>query len=463
MWNSDVHAVIFTAASCSDTHVAVAVSSAANGDTVIVPPGLCTWASSVTIPNSKKLIIQGAGKTATILTSSGNFFLMGQSGSRITGIGFKNGYMYAEGNGFRIDNCDFTSDSWKRQIWVGSRNTKTPQIPWGVIDNNTFLRSGVNVAGTNMIHSDDNLAAQHSLAAKAPSWGTQDSVYIESNKFDSGIDTVDSNYGGRYVYRFNTVSGTITSHVETHQAGEGAAPNRGVRYYEIYGNSLSGGTWVTMLLTGGTGMVFNNTITGNYGEGPIMLQEHRSCNRYTTSLIGACDGTSVWDGNTSGQTGWPCRDQIGRGVDTYLSTGGDSGPYNLAPQASEPMYLWGNTLNGSASDGKVRDACSAVHIKENRDFYNYNASFDGTSGVGVGRLAARPATCTAGVSYWATDQGNWNKSGIGGQGVLYKCTSTNTWVAYYTPLTFPHPLRVDTQEGSIIINAPKNLRMAVNP
>jgi len=51
------------------------------------------------------------------------------------------------------------------------------------------------------------------------------------------------------------------------------------------------------------------------------------------------------------------------------------------------------------------------------------------------------------VGYWATDQGSWNQSGSGGQGVLYKCTATNTWTLYYTPYTYPHPL----QGGSTIL------------
>ena len=46
------------------------------------------------------------------------------------------------------------------------------------------------------------------------------------------------------------------------------------------------------------------------------------------------------------------------------------------------------------------------------------------------RWSARPATCTTGVAYWATDQGNWNTSGSGGQGELFKRTDrSNTWDA----------------------------------
>ncbi|MGI0100953.1 MAG: hypothetical protein ACREBH_04540 [Candidatus Micrarchaeaceae archaeon] len=64
-------------------------------------------------------------------------------------------------------------------------------------------------------------------------------------------------------------------------------------------------------------------------------------------------------------------------------------------------------------------------------------------GTGWGPLADRPASCTPNVGYWATDQGNWNKSGNGfGQGELFVCTSPNTWTLYYEPYTYPYPLAV---------------------
>jgi len=67
--------------------------------------------------------------------------------------------------------------------------------------------------------------------------------------------------------------------------------------------------------------------------------------------------------------------------------------------------------------------------------------------MGCGTPAARPATCTVGVGYWATNQSCSNLSGMVGanhtetiSGTLYKCTATNTWTAYYIPYTYPHPL-----------------------
>lgn len=145
--------------------------------------------------------------------------------------------------------------------------------------------------------------------------------------------------------------------------------------------------------------------------------------------------------------GYPCRDQIGRGKDT----GTDSSVIGKA-SSSSPVYLWFNynedTTNPipvSISNGTSR------HIQANRDYYSYVASFDGTVGTGCGTLASRPATCTTGVGYWATDQSCSDLTGLVGvdpatpiAGTLYKCTSTNTWTAYYTPYSYPHPLRGET-------------------
>jgi hypothetical protein len=65
--------------------------------------------------------------------------------------------------------------------------------------------------------------------------------------------------------------------------------------------------------------------------------------------------------------------------------------------------------------------------------------------MGVGVIASRPGTCTTGVAYWATNEGEWNSTnGATADGRLYKCTSTNTWTLYYTPYTYPHPLRTSS-------------------
>jgi hypothetical protein len=145
-----------------------------------------------------------------------------------------------------------------------------------------------------------------------------------------------------------------------------------------------------------------------------------------------------------------CIDQSSRIQGTLLSgnppspTNGSGGWSN---QTSDPVYEAADTSSGSPVFGFVTS--NTARIIGNRDYFaevsqtaqtSPTSPFNGTVGTGYGTLANRPATCTAHVGYWATDQGSWNTSGSGGQGQLYVCTATNTWTLYYTPYTYPHPL-----------------------
>lgn len=131
------------------------------------------------------------------------------------------------------------------------------------------------------------------------------------------------------------------------------------------------------------------------------------------------------------------------GNPVLVSTGN---PGSVA-QSLDPTYEAGDSLPGTASH---TIGGSSGQIIGDRDYYvesvnqtaqtSATSPFNGTSGSGHGTLARRPTTCTTGVGYWATDQGSWNTSAVGGQGLLYTCTSTNTWSLSYTPYTYPHPL-----------------------
>ncbi len=125
----------------------------------------------------------------------------------------------------------------------------------------------------------------------------------------------------------------------------------------------------------------------------------------------------------------------------FFDANGGVYPYRDQPcvghnQVNMPCYEWLNSVPGSLVPLFHTDG--AVSVVANRDYYDYTGSTSVTNGVGAGALASRPASCVTGVAYFATDQGSWNTSSNGsGNGVLYKCTSTNTWTSYYTPYTYP--------------------------
>ena len=54
-----------TAASCSASDVQAAINSANPGDTIVIPPGECTWTSQVTV--DKAITLHGSGIDSTVI------------------------------------------------------------------------------------------------------------------------------------------------------------------------------------------------------------------------------------------------------------------------------------------------------------------------------------------------------------------------------------------------------------
>jgi hypothetical protein len=111
---------------------------------------------------------------------------------------------------------------------------------------------------------------------------------------------------------------------------------------------------------------------------------------------------------------YPYRDQPGRGHNQQLF----------------PAYEWSNSGPGLPNPVfQPADSGTASIVTPNRDYADYTASFNGSSGVGTGLLASRPVTCTPYVAYWATDTNS-----------LYQCSAPNLWSLYYVPYTYPYPV-----------------------
>lgn len=152
------------------------------------------------------------------------------------------------------------------------------------------------------------------------------------------------------------------------------------------------------------------------------------------------------------QTPWnyPITDQIGVGQDP--KRGG-----------SQPFYLWNHHgTTGNWPLNWVSIPAGAVQLYQ-QQISNPNASFTmqsvisggrdyfmqtvgtpfvGNADVGTGTLAQMNASTPtqSGVGFYAVDTGNWNSVYPQYNGTLFQWNGTN-WYPYYTPFTYPHPLR----------------------
>jgi hypothetical protein len=452
----DALAATRLATDCTSSSVSSAIDAAVSGDTVKVPAGSCTWAAPIALPDTKDLWLSGNGIASTIITCTGGCLVVPTSvTTRISGFAFVHsgpGEMLIEighnsnpgpGKTFRVDHNAFTSVSSWSFVEVFGGGPNIGKHPTGLVDHNTFNGVAVHVNGSNFLRHEG--TAQDDLWSQGTALGDGiDVVYIEDNTFTGDRPNyVDGNYGARWVFRFNTTSGHSTG-MEVHSV---QGDNRAVQRWEMYKNVLGKSDvsfWPVAFIRGGTGVVFGNRASANFTN-DLLIDNVRSM-RDPGEGVGACDGSSNWDEN-AGPLGYACRDQIGRGRDTVLWAPG--GAYT---QPLQPVYFWDN-IKGTSTPLSVLinkdcpDLCprNELHLVENRDWYTESPSFTGAEGVGRGLLAARPATCTAGVAYWAIDQGEWNSLQPGPDGQLYKCTATNTWTPDYKPFTYPHPL----QQGAL--------------
>lgn len=410
----------------------------ARNDTVVLPA--CeetTWTATLSI--TVGVTIQGNGIDSTNILYAGETItwtpdataISSNEAFKITGITFN-------GNGASItglitltstaaatlSNVIIGENKFKNTIYPGAIITTYGNFA-GVIYSNQFIDTEVisGIFGSNAT----------SWANRSVNYGTSDALFFEDNTISftiSGSDPIgyaESGQGGKIVYRYNTWDLTNTGNDELWDIhGLQSCPTCdqwSTLSAEFYGNMVTNyhaNLYSWMVHRGSWLMMFNNTITGGTaGEPWVQIHEF------------ACDDC------TEATSAYSMRVQ-----NTYV--------FNNTVNNKRSTMVVNIDRCGNASDG-LCDDCTIYAITENTDYWNYNPDpLDGSAEKGINCGSAAPTSnCSVGDGYWQTtyspcstppasiaDMRTYSQAGT-----FYKCNASGEWKPYYTPYTYPHPLR----------------------
>ena len=404
---------VIWAASPELADVQAAIASAEVGDTVMVPDGTATWSEALIITKGITLKAETVGGVTIIsgAASGGDYFdpanfliayvpASDQVNSPFRLSGFvldgnsdrftfyaKNQYLTPVSQ-FRVDHCIIKNSKGSLMHFYGE--------VYGVIDNNE-LRGDTT---PDFVTRD--------FALNETTWnnftfdfGTANNRYYEDNDVYLGEYGTwnEGGLGGRFCVRNNQIvhlGSALCTGWDIHGNQPGA--NLACMGAEVYGNTIdvNGKSFRFFGVRGGKALIYNNTASEAGGDsyyGGTIIEEY-------------LDSLNPPETNPAGQ-----------------------------PQHISDSYIFNNVVNSIRRDPYLQGQVYYESLERNvpewdKDAWRQVETFDGSSGVGVGLLSERPASCTTeGVAWWATDE---NK--------LYRWHN-GAWELYYTPYTYPHPLR----------------------
>lgn len=486
---------IWTCSDISRDCVQEALESADNGELVELAAGTATWVVTAdntsahfycddsatddwAICTGKGIHIRGAGVGVTNITISNELdvssvypgvFFIPSSAERTANVTFEVSNMTLIGSGSKVAKIAgvYIANADASAPYDLMTNLKVHNISfsefgngvyatgptYGVVYSNTF-----DDVGTCMVHmGGDTKAWTHGDT----SYGTVNSWYFEDNTQSCTDSTgehslIYQGQGGSIVARYNTVD---------HANCNWTTPKE---LFDVHGTQTASSS--------------AETCNGACGEATetcySVVGETRCCASGSWATVKAETYGNKWL-NLSTDSNALVHHRGARLMmfNNYLS----GTPETLPPQLSQlacgecasdttstrlqNTYFFNNYLGAAdQSNSTVRsDYCAkdsayarSLATTENTDYWDKveYASFDGSVGVTCGTLANLQSagyytSCTTGVGYWATSQSCSDMTGMVGaspsapiSGTLYKCNATgNGWDVYYTPYTYPHPLR----------------------
>ena len=293
-----------------------AIEASSDGDTVMIPAGTAVWNSYIPGGITKGITLKGAGMDQTvIIDDTWNYSTNANNGTpfQVTvpaGQKFRVCHMTIQGydgvnythsstpfsitgQNWRIDHCRFVNLGG---VLAAFDNR------CALIDHCTYW--AVNYPGTGNVQLDFPYGPGNSVYTQPLQLGTSNAIFFEDNYVfygDTGAHSgnrpwIADSGGTQLVVRYNFIHNT---EIEVYCAGV-LTGRRGSLSAEIYSNIWDPSGIPVLLapfsMTGGTGVVFDNTITkANYSQNAFEIDAHRSCSDYMP--YGICNGTNAFDGN----------------------------------------------------------------------------------------------------------------------------------------------------------------------
>jgi hypothetical protein len=419
---------VVTAASAAYVDVSAAVVAAGRGGTVLVPAGSATWNKTLVL--SQGVTLKGSNPTVTsssmmIMIAPDATAIANSENIKVSGFTFDGGdaaVIFIE-----VDGAGEADVKPYRNVIIGdntfrngSSGTNNGAIRVGgqvrgVVYNNTFDRCNIILRPM----GNDSTVEWSNPAYNRFSYGSADNLYFEDNRIlwsspyasaDGSPGWIESGQGGRVVVRYNSWDlANVTGQSEfwdAHGFQNFYGTNNGqtgTMIVEYYGNKMINGAntvYRWLVHRGSWGMFFDNTYAGASNPSMNIQQYDGGC---TSQIVPA--------------------------------------PSNYDPLVNN-TYGFNNTVNG-ANQSLTPGDVNSCGVTENVNFWNYDASCTSSlcaAGIGAG-TAAPTGTCANGTGYWvaSTPAPTTSSSAIQG-GSFYQCIN-GVWRRYYTPYTYPQPLR----------------------
>ena len=414
------------AASCNLSDVQAQVDLSADGDTVVIPAGSCTWTAGIS--TSKSITIRGAGSALLTISLSGSGFgalsmdgLTAANVATISGMTLDGADLSIESSAimavsgpnaepaFRVTDVRFVNlcgaggSGWRGITVFGIH---------GVIDDCTFTKSASRDCSMHAIDADG--PGFSGDLAEVP-WGTDGALFVENVTFDycGGSDSdgaYDMYFSGSLVVRHSRF---LCVGAGGHGFDSGSGAFFMENYANIFENTKTDAVFEALGSRGGTGAAHDNLVVDSGGNYNAFWQLRLYRPVVGLSRGAYWGGTGFVDGNADRMCDVPSSpgyiDVCTTDADCPYS--GSCGAVRLCRRTSDdimPLVGFGESYVFCALDGDCANYVTAGALPPGT--YTCSGSLDGDllphpTGTSSGTATGASATSlTVDTTSWAPDE-----------------------------------------------------------